>query len=59
MSDIKLFRTGSNGVDELKGTSVALEKSLQTLIEKHLDTFLRRTFPVQRVQHRPRAWWAD
>lgn len=40
MSDIKLFRTSNGNVSEIEGHSVALEKSLQTLIEKHLDTFL-------------------
>jgi hypothetical protein len=40
MSDIKLFRTTNGTVEELKGTSVALEKSLQTLIEQNLDTLL-------------------
>ena len=40
MSDIKLFRTNGNTVIELSGKSVALEKSLQTLIEKQLDVFL-------------------
>ena len=40
MSDIKLFRTNGNDVTQLEGQSVALEKSLQTLIEKHLDVFL-------------------
>ena len=40
MSDIKLFRTTNNAVDQLQGKSVSLEKSLQTLIEKHLDVFL-------------------
>ncbi len=40
MSDIKLFRTDNGTVEELKGTSVALEKSLQTLIEQHLEAFL-------------------
>ncbi len=40
MSDIKLFRTDNGTVEELKGTSVAVEKSLQTLIEQHLETFL-------------------
>jgi predicted transport protein len=40
MSDIKLFRTDGNEVAELLGQSVALEKSLQTLIEKHLNVFL-------------------
>lgn len=40
MSDIKLFRTNNGAVEELKGTSVQLEKSLQTLIEQNLETFL-------------------
>lgn len=40
MSDIKLFRTDGDSVTQLEGRSVALEKSLQNLIEKHLDTFL-------------------
>lgn len=40
MSDIKLFRTAGETVTQLQAHSVALEKSLQTLIEKHLDAFL-------------------
>ncbi|MCE5200737.1 MAG: DUF5655 domain-containing protein [Armatimonadota bacterium] len=40
MSDIKLFRMDKNSVTEIKGTSVALEKSLQVLIEEHLEEFL-------------------
>lgn len=40
MSDIKLFRISNGLVSELEGSSVALEKSLQNLIEKHLDAFL-------------------
>jgi predicted transport protein len=40
MSDLKLFRVGSDGVTELEGASVALEKSLQTLIERNLEAFL-------------------
>jgi len=40
MSDIKLFRTENGQVDQLEGRSVAVEKSIQTLIEEHLDTFL-------------------
>lgn len=40
MSDIKLFRTDGTSVTELEGRSVALEKSLQELIERHLDQFL-------------------
>ena len=39
MSDLKLFRTVDGSVTEIAGQSVALEKSLQTLIEKHLETF--------------------
>lgn len=40
MSDIKIFRVGGNGVAELSGSSVALEKSLQNLIEKNLEAIL-------------------
>lgn len=40
MSDIKLFHLTNGTVTELEGQSVAVEKSLQTLIERHLDTFL-------------------
>jgi predicted transport protein len=40
MSDIKLFRIGHSEVQELVGQSVEVEKSLQTLIERHLDALL-------------------
>lgn len=40
MSDIKLFRTTSSSVTELRGSAVALEKSLQSLIERNMDAFL-------------------
>jgi len=40
MSDIKLFRTNGTDVTALEGRSVALEKSLQKLIEENLETFL-------------------
>src|SRR5206468_8345115 len=40
MSDIKLFRIANGSVSELTGTSVALEKSLQNLMEQHLESFL-------------------
>lgn len=40
MSDIKLFRIKGAPPVELASKSVALEKSLQSLIEAHLDTFL-------------------
>lgn len=39
MSDIKLFRTGAT-VTELEGQAMALEKSLQTLIERNMEAFL-------------------
>jgi len=40
MSDIKLFKIGEQGVSELEGHSAAVEKSIQTLLEKHLENFL-------------------
>lgn len=40
MSDIKLFRIGHNEAHELPGQSVAVEKTLQTLMERHLDALL-------------------
>lgn len=40
MSDIKLFRLKKDGVEEFEASSVSLEKSLQTLIEKNLETLL-------------------
>jgi predicted transport protein len=44
MSDIKLFSIKGRSVQELAGSSVALEKSLQTLIEQNLEAFLGVTF---------------
>src|SRR5260221_12260741 len=40
VSDIKLFRIGHNEAHELSVQSVAVEKTLQTLIERHLETLL-------------------
>jgi predicted transport protein len=40
MSDIKLFRISNASAQELQGTSIAIEKTLQILIETHLDVFL-------------------
>ena len=40
MSDIRLFRLEGEKCSELEGRSVALEKSLQTLIERHLEALL-------------------
>lgn len=40
MGDIKLFRLNGETVVELEGKSVAVEKSLQHIIERHSETFL-------------------
>jgi predicted transport protein len=40
MSDIQLFKISGNEVYSIEGRSVAVEKSLQTLIEKNLEAFL-------------------
>lgn len=40
MSDIKLFRYSSTTATELAGKAVAIEKTLQNLIEAQMDTFL-------------------
>jgi predicted transport protein len=39
MSDIKLFQINGPEVRELSGQSVAVERSLQTLTERHLEPF--------------------
>jgi hypothetical protein len=36
VGDIKVFRTDGDAVSELPGQSMAVEKSLQTLVERHL-----------------------
>lgn len=40
MSDIKLFAVDGGLAREIHGTAVVLERSLQTLIERNLETFL-------------------
>jgi len=40
MGDIKLYRIQNKKVSVLKGTGVSIEKSLQNLLESHLDSFL-------------------
>jgi predicted transport protein len=40
MSDIKLFNISNGSAQELQGTSIAIEKTLKTLIENHLEVFL-------------------
>ena len=44
MGDVKLFRVTEAAAEELVGKPVTLEKKLQVLIEKHLETFLRIRF---------------
>ncbi len=40
LSDIKLFHIVEGSAEELQGKSVEVEKTLQTLIEQHLEVFL-------------------
>lgn len=40
MGDIKLFRIDGQKVATIEGKSVAIERSLQTLLENHLESFL-------------------
>ncbi len=44
MGEIKLYRTTGKTVSILKGSSIAIEKSLQTFIESHLNDLLRVRF---------------
>lgn len=55
MSDLKLFKLSSDQVTELTVSSMALEKSLQILIEKHLDTFLGVTFLASEFSTGPKT----
>lgn len=55
MSDLKLFKLAANQVTELSVSSMALEKSLQTLIEKHLETFLGVTFLASEYSTGPKT----
>jgi predicted transport protein len=40
LADIKLFQLQSDSANELRAESVDIEKSLQSLMEQHLDSFL-------------------
>lgn len=53
MSDIKLFHTGDKTVTELESQSVAVEKSLQRLMERHLETFLGIRFLASELSTGP------
>jgi predicted transport protein len=44
MSDIKHFRIGGDTVKEEQSQSATVEKSLQSLVERHLDAFLSVRF---------------
>jgi RecB family endonuclease NucS len=44
MSDIKLFRMSATKVTEQQSKSATVERSLQVLIERHLDAFLSVRF---------------
>ncbi len=44
MSDVKLFRVTNGSAEELVGRPVKLEKKLQSLIERHIETFLHVRF---------------
>ena len=44
MSDVRLFKIADGSAEELLGGPVKLEKKLQTLIERHLNTFLHVRF---------------
>ena len=44
MGDIKLFRLNKSKAEELTGKSATIEKTLQTLVEKNLETFLGVSF---------------
>jgi len=49
MSDLKLFRINGPTAVEVRGTSLVLEKSLQTLIEQNLETFIGVRFLVSEL----------
>jgi hypothetical protein len=44
MADMKLFRLDKNDVEEIAVRSIAVEKILQSLIERHFEKFLSVRF---------------
>lgn len=50
MSDIKLFRLSADKISELVGGAMSLEKSLQVLFEKNLETLLGVRFLASEFQ---------
>ena len=59
MSDIKQFRIVGNKVTEEQSLSATVEKSLQKLIETHLDAFLGVRFLDTEIQHWEETKWPD
>ncbi|WP_035615296.1 DUF5655 domain-containing protein [Haloferula sp. BvORR071] len=55
MSDLKLFKLLPGQVTELPVSSMALEKSLQSLIEKHLEVFLGVSFLASEFSTGPKT----
>ncbi len=55
MPDLKLFKLAADQVKELFVSSMALERSLQSLIEKRLDTFLGITFLASEYSTGPKT----
>jgi hypothetical protein len=49
MSDIKLFRLTNGSAKELVGKPVVIEKQLQSLIEQHLESFLKVRFVASNI----------
>lgn len=55
MSDLKLFRLGENNTTtELVGSTAALEKHLQALVERNMETFLGIRFLASEYSTGPR-----
>jgi predicted transport protein len=54
VGDIKLFKISEGNATELSGTSIALEKSLQLLIEKNLESLLGVRFLASEYSTGPR-----
>ncbi len=54
MSALKLFRLYPDHVEKLQARSVAVEKSLQSLIERHLEPLLGVRFPATEYSTGPR-----
>ena len=57
MGDIKLFDLSGGTVRELAGRSMSIAKSLQTLIEQHLEAFLGiRFLATEHVAVKSHVW---